>query len=114
MKCPSCSNETNIDVVKKEYIYPELFLGMPAFWPFMSPTIARSVLAIILMFCIALISLTLFLFSQSFWFLGIPVGLVALFSVYVLVASAKSLGKYRLKEYHKCGACGLEWSHFRE
>jgi hypothetical protein len=114
MKCPSCSNETNIVVVKQEHIYPELFFGLPTFWRFMSPPLARAVTAMILVICMALILLVLVWLSQGLWPMSLFVGLLALFSLYIFVACVKSLGQHRLKEYYKCNACGLEWSRFEE
>lgn len=114
MKCPNCSNETNIIVAKKEYIYPKWFLGLPTFWSFMSPTIARSITVMILALCIVLILLALSGFSQGIWFPGILYGFCALFALYTFVICVKSLGKEQLKEYYKCNACNLEWSWFKE
>jgi hypothetical protein len=113
MKCPSCNAETNT-VVKEEYIWPEWFLGIPAFWPFMSPTLARATTALILGLCIILTVLTIILFSEAPWFIGLLTGLLALLSLYFLVFSVKSLGQHQIKKYYKCGACGLEWSPLEE
>ena len=110
MKCPGCSNETNIAVAKREYIYPELFFGLPTFWRFMSPSMARAVTAFILVIGIALAAVALVWLSQSLWLFGLFAGLMTLFSLYIFVVCVKSLGKYQLKEYYKCNACGLEWS----
>jgi hypothetical protein len=114
MKCPSCSNETNIAVAKTEYIYPKWFLGWPTFWRFMSPTVARSITTMILVLCIVLILLALLGFSQGAWFMGLLLGLLAVFALYAFVICVKSLGQDQLKEYYKCSACGLEWSWFKE
>ena len=97
-------------MMKKEYIYPELFFGLPTFWRFMSPTLARSTTAIILMIGIILILLALIWLIQSIWFMGILAGLLALFSLYIFVRCIKSIGKCQIKEFSKCNACGLEWS----
>ncbi|CAG0935797.1 hypothetical protein TFLX_04647 [Thermoflexales bacterium] len=110
MKCPRCSTETNITVAKREYIYPELFFGLPTFWRFMSPLMARAVTAFILVICLALAAVALVWLSQNLWLLGLFAGLIALLSLYVFVACVKALGKHQLKEYYKCNACGLEWS----
>jgi hypothetical protein len=110
MKCPGCSNEANIAVAKREYIYPELFFGLPTFWRFMSPAMARAVTVIILVLCITLAAVTLVWLSQGLWLLGLFGILLTVFSLYIFVACVKSLGKYQLKEYYKCSTCGLEWS----
>jgi hypothetical protein len=114
MKCPNCSNETDIVVSKKEYIYPKWFLGLPTFWSFMSPTIARSITVMILGLCIALVLLALLGISQGVWFLGVLYGFCALFALYAFLICAKSLGKDQIKEYYKCNACNLEWAWFKE
>ena len=114
MKCPSCGNETNIAPAKVEHIYPELFLGLPTFWRFMSPAVARAVTAIILVFSVAPAWLTLVSLNRGLWFVSLFTGLVALFSLYIFVACVRALGKHRLKQYDKCNACGLEWSWDKE
>ena len=114
MKCPSCGNETNIATAKEEHIYPELFFGLPTFWRFMSPKVARSILAAIFVICVALFALAFDWLNRGVWFMSLFAGLLALFSLYIVVACARSLGKHRLKEQHKCNACGLEWSWFKE
>jgi hypothetical protein len=110
MKCPSCNNDANVVVAKLEYIYPELFFGLPTFWRFMSPMLARSVTVIILVLCMALAAMALVWLSQGLWLFGLFAGLATLFSLYIFVACVKSLGKYQVKESYKCNACGLEWS----
>jgi hypothetical protein len=114
MKCPGCGNETILAVVKQEHIYPELFLGMPTFWRFMPPAIARSVAAMILVICVALIALALVWLTHGQWLMSVFGGILALFSLYIFVACARSLGRHRLKEYYRCRACGLEWSWYKE
>jgi hypothetical protein len=110
MKCPKCNDDANVVVAKLEYIYPELFGGLPTFWRFMSPMMARVVTVIILLLCIVLAVMALVLLSQGQWLLGLLIGLATLFSLYIFVACVKGLGKVQIKESYKCNACGLEWS----
>ncbi len=114
MKCPNCSAETNIVLTKKEYIYPKWFLGLPTFWGFISPPMARSITAMILVLSIVLVSLALIGFSQGVWLLGVLYGLCALFGLYAFVICIKSLGKDQVKAYYKCNTCNLEWNWFNE
>lgn len=110
MECPKCKTETYVAVLKEEHIYPELFLGMPTFWPFMSPMIARLVMTVILAFVIGFIVLAVLWLSMGIWLLGLFVGGLAVFLLYIFVACFKSLKKHQLKTYYKCGDCKLEWS----
>lgn len=114
MKCPNCSAETNIVLTKKEYIYPKWFLGLPTFWGFISPPMARSITAMILVLSIVLVSQALIGFSQGVWLLGVLYGLCALFGLYAFVICIKSLGKDQVKAYYKCNTCNLEWNWFNE
>jgi uncharacterized membrane protein len=114
MKCPSCSQETNVVVAKEEHIYAELFLGLPTFWRFMPPATARLITAMIGAICIGLVWLALVWLNRGVWFMSAVAGLLALFSLYIFVACVRSLGKHRLKESYKCNACGLEWSWSKE
>ncbi len=110
MKCPKCNDDANVVVAKLEYIYPELFFGLPTFWRFMTPTMARFVTVIILVLCVALVAMALVLLGQGQGLLGLLVGLATLFSLYIFVVCVKGVGKVQIKESYKCNACGLEWS----
>jgi hypothetical protein len=110
MECPNCKTETHVAVLKEEHIYPELFLGMPTFWRFMSPAVARLVTAVILAIGIALVVLALLWLSQGIWFMSLFAGLLAVFALYIFVICLKSLRKHQIKTYYKCGTCHLEWS----
>ena len=114
MKCPNCGNETNVAVTREEHVYPELFLGLPTFWRFMSPKAAQATLAMIFVICIALVVLAFVWLDRGVWFVSLFAGLLALFEFYIFVACVRSLGKYRRKEFYKCGSCSLEWSWFRQ
>lgn len=114
VKCPGCGNETNVAVAKEEHIYAELFLGLPTFWRFMSPTVARSITAMILAICFALIWLAVGWLNRGEWLIGLLACVPGLFSLYILMACVRSLGKHQLKQFYKCNDCGLEWSWFKE
>jgi uncharacterized membrane protein len=114
MKCPNCNSDANVVIAKQEHIYPELFFGLPTFWRFMSPAMARAVTAMILVLCIALVLVALVWLSQGLWLVSLFAGLLALFSLYIFVACVKALRKHQLKEYYKCNACDLEWSQSEE
>jgi hypothetical protein len=109
VKCPRCSNETDVVVAKVEHLYPDLFPGIPTFWRFMPPALARTTTAIIFVLCMALILMALVWLSQGLWLMSLFIGLVTLLSLYIFVACIKALGQHQIKEYYKCNACGLEW-----
>jgi hypothetical protein len=114
MKCPSCKTKTQVELIKTEFYYPDLFLGMPTFWRFMTPVIARNITAIITFICIGLGIFTLYWINKGHWVLGISASIICLFSVYIVIACFKSMSQYRVKNHYKCLSCRLEWSWFQD
>lgn len=114
MICPSCKTETQIEVTKVEYHYPNLFLGMPTFWPFMTPAIARLVTAGMIMIAAVLALLAIVWLIKGVWLMSLVALPVFLFSIYASVICLKSLNKFRIKNHYKCLSCRLEWSSFAD
>jgi hypothetical protein len=112
MICPSCKVETRIQEVKTEYIYPNIFLGMPTFWGFMSPAIARLVTIVIAVLGIIMAVFgTLLLIKGSIAF-GISLLLIFAIAIYSVIVGIISLGKYRTKKYFRCLSCRLDWYEY--
>jgi hypothetical protein len=114
VECPSCRNDSHTAVVRVEHIYPDLFLGLPTFWRFMSPALARSVTGVIGVLSVALPLLSLASLSLGSAVMSLSVGLVTVLSVYIFVACVRALGRHRVKEQFRCSKCGLEWSRANE
>jgi hypothetical protein len=114
MDCPSCKTETPIENTKVEYIYRELYLGLPAFWGFMTPALARWVTAVLIVVCVGLGMLTVIWLCKGLWLMGLAVFSICLFSTYTVIMCIKSLGKFRVKNHYKCLSCRLEWSWFSD
>lgn len=114
MICPSCKTETQIEVTRVEYVYPNYFLGMPTFWGFMTPAIARLVTIIIGIIGATLGIIAGFWISKGYWIMGMGPVLICALCVYTVIVCIKSLDKYRIKNHHKCLSCRLEWSEFVE
>lgn len=110
MRCPGCGDEARKVVAKTEHIYPKLIPGVPAFWWFMSPAVARSVAAAIAVVCVALILIAGMWLSRGLVSMGLAAGLVAIMSLYICVACVRALGRHRIKVHFRCTGCGLEWS----
>jgi hypothetical protein len=98
---------------KVEHIYPPLFLGLPTFWSFMSPSLARSVTAGIGVVAVALVVLGVASLSQGSAVMSLSVGLAAILSLYVFAVCVKALGHHQVREHFACEGCGLEWSRPR-
>jgi hypothetical protein len=114
MKCPSCKTETQIEETKVEYIYPNSYLGMPTFWPFMTPAIARLITAAIIAVGIGLGILIVVWLGSGLWLISFAAFCICLFSIYSVIICIKSLGQYRVKNHYKCLSCRLEWSWFAD
>lgn len=111
MLCPSCKTETRIQEVKTEYIYPNLFLGMPTFWGFMTPATARVVtLGIALLGVIMAAMGTYLMITGSTLWIG-PL-LICAITIYSVVICVRSLKAYRMKRYYRCLSCRLDWYEY--
>jgi hypothetical protein len=113
MQCPSCK-KTRIEEIRKEYIYPNVFLGLPAFWGFMSPPIAKVVTAVVLLISLAMGVLGLVWFATGNRWLALAPLAVFSISLYVIVVCVQSMDKYRIKNHYRCLSCRLEWSGFAD
>ncbi len=114
MICPSCKTETRIEVTKVEYIYPNDFFGMPVFWGFMTPAIARLVTIGIGALGVVMGALAVLWISQGRWVMSLGPLLVVGLMVYTVTVCVKSLDKYRIKNHNRCLSCRLEWSEFAD
>jgi len=111
MLCPSCKTETKIQEVKTEYIYPNLFLGMPTFWAFMTPATARVVtIGIALLGVIMAVMGILLLINGSN--LGFGPLLIFAITIYSVLVCVRSLKDYRMKRYYRCLSCRLDWYEY--
>ncbi len=109
MICPSCKVETRIQEVKTEYIYPNLFLGMPTFWGFMTPATARMVTIGIAVVGIIMAVIGVTGLVNGSVLLGIGPLLIFAFTVYAVVVCVLSLRKYQVKKHYRCLSCRLDW-----
>jgi hypothetical protein len=114
MICPSCKVETRIQEVKTEYVYPNLFLGMPTFWGFMSPAVARLVTIFIAALGVIMAVLGTLLLIKGLMALGVGLMLVLAIAIYSVIVGIISLGKYRTKKYFRCLSCRLDWYEYVE
>jgi hypothetical protein len=114
MECPSCRNDTNTALVRTEHIYPDLVPGVPTFWRFMAPTLARSVTAAIGGIAVTLLLLDIASLAQGSAIMSVSVGLVAVLSAYVFVKCLRGLGHHHVKQQFRCTGCGLEWARADE
>ena len=112
MICPGCKTATQIEEVKTEYIYPNYILGLPAFWGFMSPALARLVLIVIAVLGIGVGLTGLLWVLKGLWIMSIFPLLIVAMIVYTLVGCVKALHEYRIKKHYRCLSCRLEWSGF--
>jgi hypothetical protein len=81
--CPTCRDASHTVVRKVVHIYPQLLLGLPTFWSFMSPTLARAVTGGIGVVAIALVLLGVATLSQDSAVASWAVGLAAALSIYI-------------------------------
>jgi hypothetical protein len=109
MNCPSCKIETQIQEQKTEYIYPNALLGMPTFWGFMTPAVARLVTIVIASIGIILAYIGIGLLLSGSIIIAIPPLLLCLFTIYTVIVCIYSIDKYKIKKYYKCLSCRLEW-----
>jgi hypothetical protein len=114
MICPSCKTETRIEETKTDYIYPKSFFGMPAFWGFMNPAVARFVTVVIAAIGVGMGALAVIKIIQGPWAMGIAPFLILALCSYTVVICIRSLDKYRIKKHYQCLSCRLEWSGFVE
>jgi hypothetical protein len=114
MICPSCKTETRIEEKKTEYIYPNSFFGMAAFWGFMTPAIARFVTVAIAAIGVGMGVLAVMKIIQGPWVAGLAPLLILVLCIYTVVICIGSLNKYRIKKHYQCLSCRLEWSGFEE
>ncbi|MBN2004121.1 MAG: hypothetical protein JXA21_12265 [Anaerolineae bacterium] len=110
MICPSCKTETKLEVTKVEYIYPNSFFGMPVFWSFMTPAVARLTTIVIGAVGVVLATLAILWISQGRWVMGLLPLLICALTVYTVIVCIQSLDKYQIKNHYKCLSCRLEWS----
>jgi hypothetical protein len=114
MICPSCKTETQIQEEKTEYIYPTLFLGVPTFWGFMTPSIARLVTTIIFIIGIIMALMGINYLVRESYVLATGLLMIVVMIIYTIVVCINSLGQYRIKKHYKCLSCRLEWCQFIE
>lgn len=113
MDCPTCRDGSHTVVRKVVHIYPPLFLGLPTFWSFMSPALARAVTSGIGVVAIGLVLLGVATLRQDSAVVSLAVGLAAALSIYIFAACARALGRHQVREHFACQGCGLEWSRPR-
>jgi hypothetical protein len=114
MICPSCKTETRIQEQRTEYIYPNYFVGMPTFWGFMSPSLARMITIIIAGLGILAAILGTISVLNHLMKLGVTMLIILPLIIYTVIVGIISLKQYRIKEYYKCLSCRLEWYEFVE
>jgi hypothetical protein len=114
MICPSCKVETRVQEVRTEYIYPNLFLGMPTFWGSMSPAVARLVTIGIAALGIIVAVVGLLFMIRGPIALGIASILVFIMAAYTVVVGIISLGKCRIKKWFRCLSCRLDWYEYAD
>jgi hypothetical protein len=110
MECPICRDRTRAVVVRTEHVYPDLFPGVPTFWAFMTPGIARSVTAAIGGVAATFLlvgAVALALRSALVGLSALPGAFVAAF---VFARCRRALGQHREKYLCRCCECGLEWA----
>jgi hypothetical protein len=109
MECPKC-RKTNTTLMRIEHIYPVQVLGMPAFWKWVSPAMARAILNAMLAVCAAALGLSLFWFVKGLAIFGTLSLAVFLFIASIFIRCAGAMKHYQKKEFVRCDACGLEWA----
>jgi hypothetical protein len=110
MECPSCRSDAKTAEVGREHVYPDLLPGVPTFWNFMAPTLARAVTVAIGGIAVMFLLLGVASLAQGRLVVGISAGPVAVLSTYVFVRCLGALRHHRVKQQFRCGGCGLEWS----
>jgi hypothetical protein len=114
MKCPSCRKKTEIEITRKEYVYPKVILGLPAYWGFMSPAVAWVVTAAIALIGLGMAAIAVMWWLKGFWLPALAALLAVFITLYVIIVCAKSIGKYRIKNHYRCLSCRLEWAWFAD
>jgi hypothetical protein len=114
MLCPSCKVETRIQEVKTVYIYPSKFFGLPAFWGFISPAVARLVTVTIAILGLVMAAVGVGALMVGRLAMGVVPLLIFAFCVYSAAVCINSLGKYQVKRYFRCLSCRLDWYEFVE
>ncbi len=109
MICPSCNIETRIQEVRTEYVYPNLFWGMPTFWGFMSPAVAKFVTVCIAVLGVAMGVVGIWKLRDGSLAVAIAPLLIFALTVYVVIVGVISLGKYHIKKHYRCLSCHLDW-----
>lgn len=112
MICPSCKVETRIQEVKTEYIYPNLFFGMPTFWGFMNTTVAKLVTVIIAVLGVIMGVIGVSRILNGSIMLGTGILIIFAITIYTVTVCIISLDKYRIKKYFRCLSCRLDWYEF--
>ncbi len=114
MECPACRSDANTTTVRIEHVYGDLLPGIPTFWGFMAPSLARAVTAAIGGITVTMLLLGAAWFAQGLRMLSMSVGVVAVFSAYVFIRCLGALPRHHVKEHLRCTTCGIEWSRSHE
>jgi hypothetical protein len=109
MECPRCK-QTSTTLIRVDHIYPVKVLGMPAFWKWVSPALARAILNAMLAVCAAILALTVLWFVKGPVIFGAISLVLFLFVVSIFIRCAGAMKHYQRKEVCRCDSCGLEWS----
>jgi hypothetical protein len=110
MECPSCRNDTNTALVRTEHIYPDLVPGVPTFWRFMAPTLARYVTAAVGGIAVTFSLLGIASSARASAIVSVSVGVTAVLSAYIFVKCLRGLRHHHVRRQFRCTGCGLEWA----
>jgi hypothetical protein len=110
MECPSCRSSASTTTARVDHLYGDLLPGIPTFWPFMAPTVARAATTAIGGVAITLWLVGVVWIARGWLMLGMSVGLVAVFATFVFMRCRAALGQHHVKLQFRCSACAIEWS----
>lgn len=111
MECPNCRDRTKAVTVRTEHVYPDLFPGVPTFWRFMTPRLAKAVTVAIGGVAGLLVLLGVVAVAVRSALIGLSVVPGAIVSIFVFVRCRRALGQHYEKQLFRCCECGLEWAH---
>jgi hypothetical protein len=109
MECPTCKGKSTT-LMRTDHIYPVKVLGMPAFWKWVSPPMARAILNGILAVCATALILAVLWFVKGSTLFGAVSLSVFLFLTSIFIRCAGAMKHYQMKMVYRCDSCGLEWS----
>jgi hypothetical protein len=109
MECIKCGG-TDTAVSSVDHIYPVRVLGMPAFWKWVSPGLARGILTFNLTVSIGTLAVSMIWFAGGETLPGAAALILFLFASSIFIRCAGALKHHMAKPIYRCGSCGLEWS----